>query len=1069
MGIEIISAGAGSGKTFSLTEKLYDILNTAKTTPDKILAMTFLKKAANELRERVSSKLIEKDRADLALQMQYARIGTVHAICADVIRQFSFELGESPDLIPMEEFDAGQLFGEALNSSLSGENAEEVIKAVTVIDFKDGIYNFQKSIRDAAKLARKNQLDLKELELSRTESLSISDKVFKGGVSLSPLLESALKSYAIANVNSPSEGIATKKAHGELIRTSGFLNARPLKVSEIIECLMIKPGKRDAKSFKDILDLSDQLNSGNELKQAAREYINVFFDTLIKVLATYHELKVQRGLIDFEDMETKMLHLLDIAAVQERLKQEIEFLLVDEFQDTPPIQLAIFKKLSEICKEVIWVGDIKQSILGFAGSDPELMKSLLEDLKKSPSGNTRRLEDNWRSHQTLVHFCNDVFGASFKVDGLAAADVCLKPKKEYKSNPPNHFEVWSATNGQAPDRISALAVGVSEVLKSDLKITDRRTGEVRAIQPGDVAVLVRSNLQCQQFAAALSKIGLDSTVPFGSVASTQEGALLLSAYSFAIDKKNTVGAAEFSILAAKDEASAVEVLKQIVLKVDEKNWSTLLEKIVNFQPQVRLNSPSFIISEIIEKLDLVRILSEITNPEQRIANIHSIEALAHLYEKSCFEKLASASLAGFIRYLDELSEIKSDKDPLLPLVWEKPTAVNILTMHKSKGLEWPVVLLADVNEKGDKGFDLFNIAIVQKNKFNSNRPLEGRFLHVLPKMFGEKNPPEVFEDVIDKVSQSMPGYGQSEGEIRRLLYVAMTRAREVLIFGMGKSFEVSDGGQLHSLRDENEKYMIQTSADQKSLMVGSNSYKANFRTFTFEKDESTSSGGGKALAVAKILPRVELEIDPDCDSEADSEVKVASEQKVFYISPSESDRGSKRAAIKNITQVHEPISVITKALRDDYFGNFFHQVLAASVGGEADLETIKKMAQAWECEGVVSASDVARSNESLNKFITDRAGNKPALATELPILVPINKHANLQWIRGQVDLVVECKDKVIVIDHKTSVVNAANVGAHTAKYFGQLELYQEAMVYYYNKPIETWIYYPMSGFFVEVG
>jgi len=103
MSIEIISAGAGSGKTYTLTSRLFDLLDGEKTTPPKILALTYLKKAATELKEGVSAKLIEKGRSDLALQMQSARIGTVHAICAEFLRQFAFELGESPDLQPIDE------------------------------------------------------------------------------------------------------------------------------------------------------------------------------------------------------------------------------------------------------------------------------------------------------------------------------------------------------------------------------------------------------------------------------------------------------------------------------------------------------------------------------------------------------------------------------------------------------------------------------------------------------------------------------------------------------------------------------------------------------------------------------------------------------------------------------------------------------------------------------------------------------------------------------------------------------------------------------------------------------
>ena len=116
----------------------------------------------------------------------------------------------------------------------------------------------------------------------------------------------------------------------------------------------------------------------------------MYFDSVVSVVEVYQKIKLEKGYIDYEDMEVKMLRLLDIPEVVERLKEEIDLLLVDEFQDTPPIQLAIFKKLTEICKEVVWVGDTKQSILGFTGSDPVLMKSLVDSIQNQKDGKIDR-------------------------------------------------------------------------------------------------------------------------------------------------------------------------------------------------------------------------------------------------------------------------------------------------------------------------------------------------------------------------------------------------------------------------------------------------------------------------------------------------------------------------------------------------------------------------------------------------------------------------------------------------------------------------------------------------------
>ena len=144
-------------------------------------------------------------------------------------------------------------------------------------------------------------------------------------------------------------------------------------------------------------------------------------------LQEYEQYKKRRGLIDYTDMETLILRLLDHPEVREVLSEELDLLMVDEFQDTSPIQLEIFLKLSRMAAHSVWVGDPKQSIYGFRGADPQLMQAIIEQ-----SGGVRP-EDiqrhSWRSRQDLVWAANALFTKAFPE--LPPDQVALDPKQIY--------------------------------------------------------------------------------------------------------------------------------------------------------------------------------------------------------------------------------------------------------------------------------------------------------------------------------------------------------------------------------------------------------------------------------------------------------------------------------------------------------------------------------------------------------------------------------------------------------------------------------------------------------------
>ena len=149
-----------------------------------------------------------------------------------------------------------------------------------------------------------------------------------------------------------------------------------------------------------------------------RAYTESTFEIAARALERFAELKKRAGLIDFGDMEQLMLRALDDPRVAARLGDEIEVLLVDEFQDTNPLQLALFVKLAGLADRAIFVGDVKQAIYGFRGCDQALVFNALEGLAAGDAADIA-LEHNWRSRAPLVDYVNT--GLRHRVPGVHRA------------------------------------------------------------------------------------------------------------------------------------------------------------------------------------------------------------------------------------------------------------------------------------------------------------------------------------------------------------------------------------------------------------------------------------------------------------------------------------------------------------------------------------------------------------------------------------------------------------------------------------------------------------------------
>ena len=190
------------------------------------------------------------------------------------------------------------------------------------------------------------------------------------------------------------------------------MNQGRLAWSEWVKLSNEQPTKRSQPSAEPVGDIASRYEQHPGLHADIQEWTRRLFELAARALTTYQTLKAERGLMDFVDQEHQVLRLLDLPAVSDSIEQELDLLLVDEFQDTSPIQLALFLKLATLAKECIWVGDIKQAIYGFRGTDPDLMNAVVSQLEHSGNA-TEILPSSWRSRPPLVELVNALFVPAF--------------------------------------------------------------------------------------------------------------------------------------------------------------------------------------------------------------------------------------------------------------------------------------------------------------------------------------------------------------------------------------------------------------------------------------------------------------------------------------------------------------------------------------------------------------------------------------------------------------------------------------------------------------------------------
>lgn len=807
--IHIVGASAGSGKTYDLCQRYYKKIGDEGIAPGQIIATTYTRKAAAELIQRLRKKLLEEGNVKGALAVEDGRIGTIHSVCLELLADLAFIDGLSPEceILPND------------TENWAFTHATDHIVAKYWEDHAEMFYRmgmdqevWRKTVKQIVTLARGNKIPSKQLtEHAEQCKTSFADMLPKmsaqyGNIAaldeqitprikeFLPRLKAALTKYREAHPlepgkrNSVSGAEKTRDALDQWNPAGrhtwlDYWNWTELGLSNIKE---INPLKDDLEGIK---ALARQHTLTDEFRADIPTCIEISFECAQKAMDCFQNWKKEQGLFDYTDLETMTEELLSgdkRSEVEAALKGRIREIFVDEFQDTSPIQLQIFLALNEFVEKSTWIGDTKQAIYGFRGTAPELMHAAANHIIEQ-SGSSSSLEDSWRSRPSLVNFTNTLFSAAFAHE----TNVKLTPQRQ-EDTPGQTLRMGvvakktiTIKNGQqrAIDDWSSLAEEVRSLVGKE-QITDPQTGKTRPAGHKDIAILCRKNSDCNTVAKALTQLGIPVQMAPKGMERDPQARLCLAAYYYAIHTHAVLPLLEMARLLGADGAARNTPWLQEVID-EPQNLKTLpclketLPELDELSTRLPTLSPSGALQQIVHILD------------QRVslaadATAHRLLDKAIAYENGCVAQKTCITHEGCLDFLNNEEFEENFED-------STKDAVSVLTYHGSKGLEWPVVMLASLDklEEGHKKlyFEPKNIPL-DENAFDIKSPLKNRKIHYWPWPYGGRE--TLYQKKANKeiINPEDLQIGESDVAMRikqnllqeelRLLYVGMTRARDVL-------------------------------------------------------------------------------------------------------------------------------------------------------------------------------------------------------------------------------------------------------------------------------------------------
>lgn len=784
-------AGAGSGKTYVLMKRFVQILRAdLSVNPTNIVAITFTRKAADEIKGRVRqavSECVEQAQNDLERlrwqehlqKVESAPISTIHSLCSRILRDNPVETQLDPEFTILEDFEAQDFFKETLQQYLRKNIKENAALRRLVQTY--GVNSFVNQV---------TALGDKLSELVREDNLA--EPYLKAKEEL-PALQQKLFA-AVREVIEAREALGAKtKGRQTLTEAAGLLDEMQKQLlAPEPDCSLLDAsgvvkvsGKALAAELTNLKNLRQELNHVL-LNAKGCDLVQDWLAVLQEFYACLSARKQENNVLFNDDLDLLAIeHLQKNEALRQKYQERYKYIMVDEFQDTNERQRQLIYLLCgnklDNTNNLFIVGDVKQSIYRFRHADVSVFNKVKEDIAQN-AGQNLGMKTNFRSTQSIVESCNTAF---CQLMDLPKEEICLEHHEGANTGGAKvcllqvPYKSKEDDMGAKEDKWQKEAEAIAAYLQQELPKVEPQ------LRPGaSKAILLRAMTHCEILRQTLQGYGINCVVVKGKGFYEQQEVLdilnLLAALHNRYASLELAGALRSNYFGL-DDAALTQLFWQT--ENDKPLWDVLqavgsgelqlnlppeqqalamhaAERLRSLRQAAALMALPELFAQLWDELKPEFVLSQQENGPSKLANVKKLRRLAQQY---CQTK--QASLAEWLQNVKDL-RASSSKEPAATV--QADDALQIMTIHNSKGLEFDLVVLPQL-DKSVKG-DTASI------KYLPGKEGEQGLLGIkVPDKEMQLQNSGVYELAKARDSEL------EEEESRRLLYVAMTRAQKQLL------------------------------------------------------------------------------------------------------------------------------------------------------------------------------------------------------------------------------------------------------------------------------------------------
>ena len=804
----IVSAGAGSGKTAVLSERVLHKIEEG-THVNELLILTFTRAAADEMKDRIRKKISGKEELKKELTLlNSSYITTFDSFALSVVKKYHYLLNITDNINITDEsivkIQNKKILDEIFERSYKNIRFQELIKKYCI---------------KTDKVLKENILSIALKIDGFIDPFGFIDNVYNNFFNENNV-DNLLKTYE-SIINDLKKTIELEIENMSLYFDSDYiekvndavyniLNADidELHLYSTVKLPTVPRGSSDeAKASKDSLKKAcDKLlsygNYGtiNDIKNdiySTKDTVLTILDIIKEFLLEIEKYKKENDIYTFNDISKLSIKILkENENVREELKSSFKEIMIDEYQDTNDVQETFIGMISN--NNVYMVGDIKQSIYRFRGSNPEIFKEKYSNYSKDIGGYKIDLIKNFRSRSEVLDNINKIFCLIMDYN-LGSAEYSLSHQMVYGNTAYDtekvegfnyNFRVLEYLNKQKESGFSDIEVEIFTIAKdiknkldNNFQVFDKEDGKLRNATYNDFVIILDRSKYFDDFKKIFEYFDIPLTIlKDGKLNSTTDILLIKNLVDFVIKIKEDVYDIDFkydfiSIARSFLYEYSDEYIFDIVTNNKIKE-TTIYNDLSTLSDKLNSYTSSLLFNDILDVTDFYNKLNKVGDYEEVNVRLKTINSLS-----SSLSSLG-LSIMDFRDYLTDI--IENDEDIKYATYTKEGNSVKILTIHKSKGLEYPICYFADLD-----------------HEFNTSE-LKDKF--IVDKKYGLIVPSNL-EEIDNSLLKEMYKYDFNREEISekiRLFYVALTRAREQMIIVLPdretRTLEKNNDGVIEEIR-----------------------------------------------------------------------------------------------------------------------------------------------------------------------------------------------------------------------------------------------------------------------------